>query len=240
VLSVQQRLHGAGPPPTAALPRPARLAQAARVGGRTAGRPGPHLAAGQQGPATFSLVALRVRPAGITRRRQVAARTAGVSWELPLRWLLVEWRTDKAEPVKYWPKILPLPGRSLSDRARHSYNRVAVISPVSNIGAQIGQQVRLRFSCLGLVGRTRRVRPRRLDGDHPDPRPIAVSSRCGLGSSRRSAKSGRSLGRSCLAVLLRPARKRGIPAEPEDLAAPSHRTADAASRPRSNTIWRIV
>jgi hypothetical protein len=55
VLSVQQRLHGAGPPPTAALPRPARLAQAARVGGRTAGRPGPHLAAGQQGPATFSL-----------------------------------------------------------------------------------------------------------------------------------------------------------------------------------------
>ena len=52
-------------------------------------------------------LALRVRPAGVTPRRQAAARADGVGWELPTRWLLVEWPTDKAEPVKYWLSNLP-------------------------------------------------------------------------------------------------------------------------------------
>jgi SRSO17 transposase len=53
-------------------------------------------------------LALRVRPAGITLRRQAAARTAdSVGWELPTRWLLVEWPATKAEPVKYWLSNLP-------------------------------------------------------------------------------------------------------------------------------------
>jgi hypothetical protein len=52
-------------------------------------------------------LALWVRPAGITPRRQAAARADGVGWELPVRWLLVEWPTNKAEPVKYWLSNLP-------------------------------------------------------------------------------------------------------------------------------------
>jgi SRSO17 transposase len=45
---------------------------------------------------------LRVRPAGVTPRRQAAARADGAGWELPVRWLLAEWPANKAEPVKYW------------------------------------------------------------------------------------------------------------------------------------------
>jgi SRSO17 transposase len=52
-------------------------------------------------------LALRVRPAGVTPRRQAAARAEGAGWELPTRWLLVEWPSDKAEPVKYWLSNLP-------------------------------------------------------------------------------------------------------------------------------------
>jgi hypothetical protein len=52
-------------------------------------------------------LALRVRPAGITPRRQAAARADGARWELPVRWLLVEWPTSAAEPVKYWLSNLP-------------------------------------------------------------------------------------------------------------------------------------
>jgi SRSO17 transposase len=52
-------------------------------------------------------LALRVRPAGITPRRQAAARADGAGWELPVRWLLAEWPTDKPEPVKYWLSNLP-------------------------------------------------------------------------------------------------------------------------------------
>jgi len=52
-------------------------------------------------------VALRVRPAGITPRRQAAARAGDAGWELPVRWLLVEWPSGKAEPVKYWLSNLP-------------------------------------------------------------------------------------------------------------------------------------
>jgi SRSO17 transposase len=52
-------------------------------------------------------LALRVRPAGVTPRRQAAARADGVGWELPVRWLLVEWPADKAEPTRYWLSNLP-------------------------------------------------------------------------------------------------------------------------------------
>jgi SRSO17 transposase len=52
-------------------------------------------------------LALRVRPAGVTPRRQAAARADGTGWELPVRWLLVEWPASKAEPVKYWLSNLP-------------------------------------------------------------------------------------------------------------------------------------
>jgi SRSO17 transposase len=49
-------------------------------------------------PQRSSFLAVRVRPAGITRRR--LARADG--GELPLRWLLAEWPSDQPEPVKYW------------------------------------------------------------------------------------------------------------------------------------------
>jgi SRSO17 transposase len=62
---------------------------------------------GSRGLQRSRFLALRVRPAGITPRRQAAARAGGVGWELPVRWLLVEWPTDKPEPVKYWLSNLP-------------------------------------------------------------------------------------------------------------------------------------
>jgi SRSO17 transposase len=62
---------------------------------------------GSKGLQRSRFLALRVRPAGITPRRQAAARAESVGWELPTRWLLVEWPTDKAEPVKYWLSNLP-------------------------------------------------------------------------------------------------------------------------------------
>jgi SRSO17 transposase len=52
-------------------------------------------------------LALRVRPAGITPRRQAAARADSAGWELPTRWLLAEWPAGAAEPVKYWLSNLP-------------------------------------------------------------------------------------------------------------------------------------
>jgi SRSO17 transposase len=62
---------------------------------------------GSKGLQRSRFLALRVRPAGITPRRQAAARAGGVGWELPVRWLLVEWPTDKLEPSKYWLSNLP-------------------------------------------------------------------------------------------------------------------------------------
>jgi SRSO17 transposase len=50
---------------------------------------------------------LRVRPAGVTPRRQAATRADGAGWELPVGWLLAEWPVDKPEPVKYWLSNLP-------------------------------------------------------------------------------------------------------------------------------------
>ena len=62
---------------------------------------------GSKGLQRGRFLVLRVRPAGITPRRQAAARAEGVGWELPTRWLLVEWPSDKPEPVKYWLSNLP-------------------------------------------------------------------------------------------------------------------------------------
>jgi SRSO17 transposase len=58
---------------------------------------------GSKGLQRGRFLSLRVRPAGVTPRRQ--ARRAG--GELPVRWLLVEWPHGKAEPAKYWLSNLP-------------------------------------------------------------------------------------------------------------------------------------
>jgi SRSO17 transposase len=58
---------------------------------------------GSKGLQRGRFLALRVRPAGVTPRR--LARAAHE--ELPVRWLLAEWPTGKAEPVKYWLANLP-------------------------------------------------------------------------------------------------------------------------------------
>jgi SRSO17 transposase len=62
---------------------------------------------GSKGLQRSRFLCLRVRPAGVTPRRQAAARADGAGWELPVRWLLVEWPVNKAEPVKYWLSNLP-------------------------------------------------------------------------------------------------------------------------------------
>src|SRR5215212_3215966 len=86
--------------------RPCSLKQLALAAGQSAGveliwrR-------GSKGLQRSRFLVLRVRPAGVTPRRQAAARADGVGWELPTRWLLVEWPTDKAEPVQYWLSNLP-------------------------------------------------------------------------------------------------------------------------------------
>jgi SRSO17 transposase len=58
---------------------------------------------GSKGLQRGRFLALRVRPAGVTPRR-LARQDGG---ELPVRWLLAEWPTDKAEPTKYWLSSLP-------------------------------------------------------------------------------------------------------------------------------------
>jgi SRSO17 transposase len=62
---------------------------------------------GSKGLQRSRFLALRVRPAGVIPRRQAAGRGDGAGWELPVRWLLVEWPANKAEPVKYWLSNLP-------------------------------------------------------------------------------------------------------------------------------------
>jgi SRSO17 transposase len=58
---------------------------------------------GNRGLQRGRFLVLRVRPAGVTPRR--LARQGG--GELPVRWLLAEWPTGKATPVKYWLANLP-------------------------------------------------------------------------------------------------------------------------------------
>jgi SRSO17 transposase len=59
---------------------------------------------GSKGLQRSRLVALRVRPAGITPRRQATAAADG---QLPVRWLLAEWPADQPEPTRYWLSNLP-------------------------------------------------------------------------------------------------------------------------------------
>jgi SRSO17 transposase len=60
---------------------------------------------GSKGLQRSRFLAMRVRPAGITPRRQAARHSGGEL--LPVRWLLAEWPIDKPEPVKYWLANLP-------------------------------------------------------------------------------------------------------------------------------------
>jgi SRSO17 transposase len=65
---------------------------------------------GSKGIQRSRFLRLRVRPAGITLRRQAARDAqdqAATAWELPVRWLLAEWPTSEPEPVKYWLSNLP-------------------------------------------------------------------------------------------------------------------------------------
>jgi SRSO17 transposase len=86
--------------------RPCSLTQLALAAGQSAGEDLIWRRA-SKGLQRSRFLALRVRPAGITPRRQAAARADGVGWELPVCWLLVEWPADKPEPVKYWLSNLP-------------------------------------------------------------------------------------------------------------------------------------
>ena len=58
---------------------------------------------GSKGLQRSRFLALGIRPAGVTPRRQ--ARQDGR--ELPVRWLLAEWPPDQPEPIKYWLSNLP-------------------------------------------------------------------------------------------------------------------------------------
>jgi SRSO17 transposase len=58
---------------------------------------------GSHGPMTSRFLALRVRPAN----EQLQRRARETDTELPVRWLLVEWPQDAAEPIKYWLSNLP-------------------------------------------------------------------------------------------------------------------------------------
>jgi SRSO17 transposase len=62
---------------------------------------------GSKGLQRGRFLALRVRPAGVTPRRQAAARADGTGWELPVRWLLAEWPKGEPAPSKYWLSNLP-------------------------------------------------------------------------------------------------------------------------------------
>jgi SRSO17 transposase len=62
---------------------------------------------GSKGLQRGRFLALRVRPAGVTPRRQAAARADGAGWELPVRWLLAEWPKGEPAPSKYWLANLP-------------------------------------------------------------------------------------------------------------------------------------
>jgi SRSO17 transposase len=68
---------------------------------------------GTRGSMTSRFLALKVRPANIQLRNN--ANRNGE--ELPVRWLLIEWPSDKDEPTKYWLSNLP-EDTSLKDLVR--------------------------------------------------------------------------------------------------------------------------
>jgi SRSO17 transposase len=102
-------VHRAGSAPPAAVSRQAALTQAARPPGRPQAGIELIWRRGSKGLQRSRFLCLRVRPAGVAPRRRAAARADGAEWELPTRWLLVEWPANKTEPVKYWLSNLPEP-----------------------------------------------------------------------------------------------------------------------------------
>jgi SRSO17 transposase len=92
--------QGRGRPPTDRYPdKPLSLRELVL----SAGREHVHTVGwreGDRGPLASQFIALRVRPANDTQRRD-----DGV---LPERWLLAEWPKGKEEPVKYWLSNLPV------------------------------------------------------------------------------------------------------------------------------------
>jgi SRSO17 transposase len=68
---------------------------------------------GTRGKMTSRFLALRIRPANIQLRNH-ANRTGE---QLPVRWLLAEWPSEKDEPTKYWLSNLP-EDTSLKDLVR--------------------------------------------------------------------------------------------------------------------------
>jgi SRSO17 transposase len=94
---------GRGRPPAARYrAKPATLKQLALAAGKRAAR-GITWREGSRGRMHSRFLALRARPAN--RELRAAAREAGT--ELPVRWLLVEWPSDAAEPTDYWLASLP-------------------------------------------------------------------------------------------------------------------------------------
>jgi hypothetical protein len=85
---------------------------------------------GSKGLQRGRFLAVRVRPAGVTPRRR--ARQDG--GELPVRWLLVEWPTGQATPVKYWlsnlPQTSPLVELVGLARSRCEWSRITASSKV--------------------------------------------------------------------------------------------------------------
>jgi hypothetical protein len=59
---------------------------------------------GSKGLQRSRFLALRIRPAGVSPRRQAMA---AADRELPVRWLLAEGPVDQPEPIKYWLSNLP-------------------------------------------------------------------------------------------------------------------------------------
>ncbi len=94
---------GRGRPPAARYrERPSSLRELALAAGKRAAV-GITWREGVRGKMHSRFLALRVRPANIELRR--AAHKA--DRQLPVRWLICEWPSDKPEPTKYWLSNVP-------------------------------------------------------------------------------------------------------------------------------------
>jgi SRSO17 transposase len=93
---------------------------------------------GSKGLQRSRFCCLRVRPGGITLRRQAATRADGAGWELPTRWLLVEWPTDHPEPIRYWLSNLP------------ATTPMVELVPLGKLRWRVGQDYRELKGALGL------------------------------------------------------------------------------------------
>jgi hypothetical protein len=59
------------------------------------------------GACNARFLALRIRPAGITPRRQAAAHAGGVGWNCQFDGCWSNGQLTRAEPVRYWLSNLP-------------------------------------------------------------------------------------------------------------------------------------